>query len=108
MHGKDLVLFKLNGYFVFPTKEGGNFSEPAMLPHTGMMMILFLFIFKHLQVPPLSVQVLSYSKLQYTPHLLALKMPSGVTWTTDVSDFVLQDLRKIGRAIKHSNNNINT
>jgi hypothetical protein len=61
----------------------------------------------HLQFPPLNVQVLSYSKSEYTPHFLALKMPPGVTWTPDVSDFVLPDLRQIGRAIKHSNNNIN-
>jgi len=92
MHGKDLVLLTRSGYFVFPTKGDGSLSEPAMLPHTGTM-ILFLFIFMHLQFPPLNVQVLSYSKLEYTPHVLTLKMPPGVTWTPDVSNFVLPDLR---------------
>jgi len=71
VHGKDLVLLKRSGYFVFPTKGDGSFSEPDMLPHTGKM-ILFLFIFMHLQFLPLSVQVLSYSMLEYTPQLLPL------------------------------------
>jgi hypothetical protein len=92
VHGKDLVLLKRSQHFVFLTKEGDSFSEPAMLPHTGMMN-LFLFICMHLQFPTLTVQVLSYSKLEYLPHLLALKMPPGVILTPDVSDFVLPDLR---------------
>jgi len=57
------------------------------------MMILILFIFMHLQFSPLSVQVSSYGNLEYTPHLLTLKMLPGVTWTSYVSDFVLPDLR---------------